>query len=136
MALGIVDTLIVALAVYMSVLISSIPLWLASKLMGLRRATLGRAVLATLAGGLIAVLILVVTASIAPLNVLLALVGYLWTLKTIYDIGWGSAFVLVIVSAVVSILTIIVLAVLAAIPLVIFRAWHVPVIVPPGPPWA
>jgi len=99
---------------FILIVISSVPLWLASKILGLKKSNFLNAIIATVAGGIVTVaiyaFILAITGSWL-LSLILGFIAYLWIIKNVYDIGWGKAALLYIVS----ILTVIVLAAIIAL---------------------
>ena len=104
-----------ALLVYfLLIVISSVPLWLASKILGVKKSSLLNAIIATVAGGIVTVVvyafILAITGSWL-LSLIIGFIAYLWVIKNVYDVSWGKAALLYIVS----VITVIVLAVIIAV---------------------
>jgi len=114
----VVAGLLVTLLVYfILIVISSIPLWIASKILGLKKSSFLNAIVATVAGGIVTVVIYAFVLTITGswlISLILGFIAYLWVIKNVYDVGWGKASLLYIVS----VLTVIVLA--AIIALVLF----------------
>ncbi len=118
--------LIIMVVYFILIVISSIPLWLASKMLGLKKSGFINAVVATVAGGIVTVVIYAFILSITGswiLSIILGFIAYLWVIKNVYDISWGKAALLYIVS----IITVIVLAAIIALILLILA---VPVVFP------
>lgn len=128
------EVLIFPIIIYIALVISSIPMWVASKILGVRRSSIGRAVVATFGGGLISILVWSLATPIAPFNVVLALITYLWVLKVVYDVGWLASLLLFLVSILVVVILLAILALLALIPAFMMGGGYR--VVPPGPPWA
>jgi len=82
--------------------ISSIPLWITSKILNIENSSIGRALIATLSGGLLATTIFLVSLPLAPFNLIFSFISYLWTIRIIYNVSWGKTFVLLIVSVLIA----------------------------------
>ncbi len=101
-------------ALVLSLIVASIPLWLASKILGLRRSDLGTALVALLVMALLFMAASIATIFIYPLNGLVGFIAALWGAKKIYDTGWLQAFLLVLVSTVIVVVMTLALASLLA----------------------
>ncbi len=111
--------LVMLLIYFILIVISSIPLWLASKILGLKKSSLLNAIVATVAGGIVTVVVYAFVIAITSswlLSLILGFIAYLWIIKNVYDVGWGKAALLYIVS----VLTVIVLAAIITVVLLIF----------------
>ncbi len=108
-------TLLITLLVYfLLIVISSVPLWLASKILGVKKSSLLNAIIATVAGGIVTVVVYAFTLAITGswfLSLIIGFIAYLWVIKNVYDVSWGKAALLYIVS----VITVIVLAVIIAV---------------------
>lgn len=104
--------------VLISIVLSSLPLWFASKLLGLKKSGLIHAVAATLVGGLLASIVSVIIVVIFPtpfLAVTLGFLSYIWVIKEIYNVGWGRAIMLWLVSVITAIILILILGFIIAL---------------------
>jgi len=96
-----------------SIILSSLPLWFASKLLGLRKSGLIHAMAATVVGGLLAFVVSAIVVIIVPLpllGIILGFLGYLWVIRQVYDVGWDKAIMLWLVSVITAIILILVLS--------------------------
>lgn len=103
-AFGLLATLTGLVALVVSLVASSIPLWIASKLLGLRRSSFGNALLAVMVMPLLFALGFLATMIISPLNILAGLLAALWGVKKIYGTGWLQALLLLMVSAIITLI--------------------------------
>ncbi len=104
--------------VLISIVLSGLPLWFASKLLGLKKSGLIHAVAATLVGGLLASIVSVIIVVIFPipfLAVTLGFLSYIWVIKEIYNVGWGRAIMLWLVSVITAIILILILGFIIAL---------------------
>ena len=101
-AYGLLATLTGLVALVVSLILSSIPLWMASKLLGLRRSSLGNALLAVIVMPVLFALAFLATMIIWPLNILAGFLAALWGVKKIYDTGWLQSLLLLMVSAIIT----------------------------------
>lgn len=123
-------TLLLALVVFMAIIISSLPLWLASKILGIKKSRFINAIIATIVGGIVAaiILLIVITVIYSPIIAFLAgLISYVWVVKEIYDVSWSKAFLLWLVSIITAIIIFIIISLLfmfLTIPLIHSVKWH------------
>ncbi|RLG71774.1 MAG: hypothetical protein DRO23_11475 [Thermoprotei archaeon] len=99
--------------VLFSIILSSLPLWFASKLLGLKRSGLVYAMAATIVGGLLASVISAIVVAIIPLPLLgvaLGFISYLWVIRQVYDVGWDKAVTLWLVSIITAIVLVLILS--------------------------
>lgn len=99
--------------VLISIILSSLPLWFASKILGLKRSNITHAIAATLIGGLLASIVSVIVITMLPipfLAVTLGFLSYIWVVKEIYNVGWGRAIMLWLISVVAAIILISILS--------------------------
>ena len=95
-----------------SIILSSLPLWFASKLLGLRKSGLIHAMAATIIGGLLASVVSAIVVFIVPLpllGIVLGFLSYLWVIRQVYDVEWGKAIMLWLVSVITAAILILVL---------------------------
>ncbi|NJE02703.1 hypothetical protein [Thermococcus sp. MV11] len=86
-----------------SLFIAAIFLSLAGKLIGIEKASIGRAMIAILGGGIVGGIVAVVTAAIfPPLAPLLAFLANMWVIKTVFDTGWLKAFLAWLLSFIIA----------------------------------
>ncbi len=109
---GLVATFAGLTALLASLIVSSIPLWMASKLMGLRRSGFGNALLAVIVMPVLFTLAFFATMIFSPLNVVAGFLAALWGVKKIYDTGWLQALLLLMVSAIITLTLTFILAAL------------------------
>ncbi|ASJ09527.1 hypothetical protein A3L11_09905 [Thermococcus siculi] len=101
------------LAFLLGLFIAAIFLWLAGKLIGIERASIGRSMIAILGGGILGGIVAVVVGAVfPPLAPFLAFLTNLWVIKTVFDTGWLKAFLAWILAAVIAAVVMMVLAAL------------------------
>ncbi|WP_240913640.1 hypothetical protein [Thermococcus sp. JdF3] len=97
----------------LALFIAAIFLWMAGKLLGIEKASIGRAMVAILGGGIFGGIVGAATAAIfPPLAPLLAFLANMWVIKTVFDTGWLRAFLAWILSAVIAGIVMVILALL------------------------
>lgn len=107
-----VALLILLLSILLSWIIALVPVWLSSKLFS-ASSTFGKATVATLLSVILFILIDALVSRVSqPLALLLGLLSIVWLFKVIFDVGWGKAFGIAVVSFV---MTVIILVILAAV---------------------
>ena len=90
-------------AFLVALFIAAIFLWLAGKLIGIEKASIGRSMVAILGGGILAAIVGALTALVfPPLAPLLAFLANLWAIKVVFDTGWLKAFLAWILAAIIA----------------------------------
>jgi len=91
--------------------IASIPVWLASKAVS-KHSSFPRAMLATLGGIIVFAIILAIftVIGIPILGLLLGFIGVLAVFKTLFETGWGGAFLIAILAFIIVIIINLILA--------------------------
>lgn len=103
------------LAVLVALFIAGFVLYLGAKLVGIENATIGKAIIAVVGGGILAGIL-----GIIPiLGWILGIIAYIWVIKVVFDTSWIRAFLAWIMSFVVALVIIIILFALLSIPLVV-----------------
>jgi|GEM_PF-2376968 hypothetical protein len=85
-----------ALFFVLYLLVTAFFIWIGSKLAGIKNATIGKAVISALAGGILASISMGIVGSIPFIGFvapLIALILYLWVLKVVFDTTWGKVFI-------------------------------------------
>ncbi len=91
------------LAFLVALFIAAIFLWLAGKLIGIEKASIGRSMVAILGGGILAAIVGALTALVfPPLAPLLAFLANLWAIKVVFDTGWLKAFLAWLLAAIIA----------------------------------
>ncbi len=90
-------------AFLVALFIAAIFLWLAGKLIGIEKASIGRSMVAILGGGILAAIVMVLTALVfSPLAPLLGFLANLWVVKVVFDTGWLKAFLAWLLAAIIA----------------------------------
>ena len=90
-------------AFLVALFIAAIFLWLAGKLIGIEKASIGRSMVAILGGGILGGIIAALTALVfAPLAPLLGFLANLWVVKVVFDTGWLKAFLAWLIAAIIA----------------------------------
>ena len=101
------------LAFLLGLFIAAIFLWLAGKMIGIEKASIGRSMIAILGGGILGGIVGALTAAVfPPLAPLLAFLANLWVIKTVFDTGWLKAFLAWILASVVAAIVVAIFAAL------------------------
>lgn len=110
LTLGFVAFLILDLIIL--VIITSLPIYAASvTLVSKRKATFGRAVIATIAAIIAFLLLSGIFGLLFPLlGIIIGFIGILAVLRVIYDFGWLSAFVMAVIAFIFMIIILIILS--------------------------
>ncbi|BFH74160.1 hypothetical protein SJAV_21040 [Sulfurisphaera javensis] len=91
-------------------IIASIPVWLASKIVS-RHSSFGRAMLATLAGYIVFIIVVGIFTGISALlgrpiigifGIIIAFIALLGVFKILFETGWGGAFLIAILSIIIA----------------------------------
>ena len=100
-------------ALLLGLFIAAVFLWLAGKVIGIEKASIGRSMIAILGGGIIGgIVAFIVGAIFPPLAPLLAFLTNLWVIKTVFDTSWLKAFLAWILASVIAAVVVLVLAAL------------------------
>lgn len=83
-----------------------------AKLAGIKDVTLGKSFIAILGGGIIAAIVAMVLFFLPVINIIIAIVAYVWVIKTVFNTGWGKAFVALILAIILEIVVGVVIALL------------------------
>lgn len=103
---------------------ASIPVYIAAKIIAGKKASMGKAMLATLIGPIVFTIIMILSTiilhlflgGIAPiLAVILAFIAWLASYKAIFDVGWIGALSIAIISSIIFIIVIVILNAIATI---------------------
>ena len=87
----------------LALFIAALFLWMAAKLIGIKNASIGKAMIAILGGGILGALISAIVGAIfQPLGPILGFLANLWVIKAVFDTGWLRAFLAWILSAVIA----------------------------------
>ncbi|WP_456444047.1 hypothetical protein [Thermococcus sp.] len=90
-------------AFLVALFIAAIFLWLAGKLIGIEKASIGRSMVAILGGGILAAIVMALTALVlAPLAPFLGFLANLWVVKVVFDTGWIKAFLAWLLAAIIA----------------------------------
>ncbi|WP_297420941.1 hypothetical protein [Thermococcus sp.] len=90
-------------AFLVALFIAAIFLWLAGKLIGIEKASIGRSMVAILGGGILAAIVMALTALVlAPLAPFLGFLANLWAVKVVFDTGWIKAFLAWLLAAIIA----------------------------------
>ncbi len=101
------------LAFLVALFIAAIFLWLAGKVIGIEKASIGRSMVAILGGGILGGIVAVLVAAVfPPLAPILAFLANLWVIKVVFDTGWLKAFLAWVLSSVIAAIVLIILAAL------------------------
>jgi len=106
-AMGVIFALGIAgiFAVLLALFIAALFLWLAAKLIGIRDASIGKAMVAILGGGLLAVIIGAIAGTLlGPLGPILAFVINIWVIKVVFNTDWLRAFLAWLFSGIIVVL--------------------------------
>ncbi len=89
--------------VLLALFIAALFLWMAVKLIGIKNASIGKAMIAIVGGGILGALISAIVGAIFhPLGPILGFLANLWVIKAVFDTGWLRAFLAWILSAVIA----------------------------------
>ena len=100
-------------AFLVALFIAAIFLWLAGKLIGIEKASIGRSMVAILGGGILGGIIAALTALVfAPLAPLFGFLANLWVVKVVFDTGWLKAFLAWLLAAIIAAIVVGILAAL------------------------
>ena len=125
----VVDTLLGQFRVVMDLvplilgwIVTSLVLFIAGRIVSGREATLGEAFMIALVGPiLIGITMLITKSFFGPLlSLLIAFIIWIWTIKTVFDIGWGAAFLISILSSITLVVVIVITAILLGIASLLF----------------
>ncbi|WP_297093418.1 hypothetical protein [Thermococcus sp.] len=87
----------------LALFIAALFLWMAAKLIGIQNASIGRAMIAILGGGILAAIVgAVVGAVLGPLGPIAAFITNIWVIKAVFDTGWLRAFLAWVLAAVIA----------------------------------
>ncbi|CAD5244599.1 MULTISPECIES: hypothetical protein [Thermococcus] len=87
----------------LALFIAALFLWMAAKLIGIKNASLGKAMVAILGGGILAAIVgSLVGAVLGPLGPIAAFLTNLWVIKAVFDTDWLRAFLVWVLSAVIA----------------------------------
>jgi|BEDMetMinimDraft_2_1075160.scaffolds.fasta_scaffold09661_1 hypothetical protein len=104
-------------------LLVSIPVWLASKVIA-RRSTIGRAMIATLVGVIVYLVIAAIFSLVSPvLGVVLGLLGVLLVFKSVFGVGWLGALGIALLAV---IFWVVILAIISLLGLSLSFPLHLP----------
>lgn len=101
-----------------SLLIAGAILLIGAKVARVENVTLGKSMLAVLAGSVLAAIILLIL-SIIPiigriLGPILAIIAYVWVIKAIFNTTWGKAFIAWLMAVIVQIIVVVVIVMATA----------------------
>ncbi|WP_297464466.1 hypothetical protein [Thermococcus sp.] len=98
-------------AVFLGLFIAAVFLWLAGKVIGIEKASIGRSMIAILGGGILAFIVAALTSLfLPPLAPILGLIANLWVIKTVFETGWLKAFLAWLLATIIAILVVGILA--------------------------
>ena len=98
------------LGLLLALFIAAVFLWMAAKLIGVENASVGKAMIAIVGGGILATVVGgVVGAILDPLGPLAVFITNLWVIKAVFDTDWIRAFLAWLLSAVIAALVVIIL---------------------------
>jgi len=87
----------------LALFIAALFLWMAGKLIGIKNASIGKAMIAILGGGILGALISAIVGAIfRPIGPVLGFLVNLWVIKAVFDTDWLRAFLAWILSAVIA----------------------------------
>ncbi len=87
-----------------ALIVASLPLWLAAKLVGVERDGLGRCVLALIAWGVVSLIVLVLFSPFGVLAVLASLAASIYVFMVIFETSFWKALALLLLSVVFTVL--------------------------------
>jgi len=102
-----------------ALIIVAVFLYLGAKFAGIENATLGKAIVAVLGGGILEFIIAAVF-SIVPIigtliGVIVGIIAYIWVIKAVFNTSWGKAAIAWLMTIVVEIIVVIILGVLLGV---------------------
>ncbi|AWR93532.1 hypothetical protein [Acidianus brierleyi] len=94
-------------------IIISFPIWISAKFFN-SSASLGKAMIATIAGLIVFYILSAIFGLILPFPIpqIIGFLGILWVFKNIFNVGWGGAFGIAILAAIIIIIINLVIIVL------------------------
>ncbi|MDV3103703.1 hypothetical protein [Thermococcus waiotapuensis] len=108
-AIGALGALVLLIALF----IAGLFLYFGARLVGIKDATIGKAMIAVLGGGILARVL-----SIIPvIGWLLGIIGYVWVIKAVFNTDWLKAFLAWLMTIVVVIITALILAAIVGLSL-------------------
>ena len=84
-------------------LIAAFFLYLGAKMVGIHNATVGKSFIAIVGGGILAVITAAVLFFLPGINVIVALIVYIWVVKAVFDTGWLRAFVALLLAGIIEV---------------------------------
>ncbi|WP_308686513.1 hypothetical protein [Thermococcus thermotolerans] len=103
----------VIFAFLLALFVAAIFLWMAAKLLGIENASVGRAVIAIVGGGILGMIVgAIVGAVLGPLGSIAAFITSIWVIKAVFDTDWLRAFLAWLLSGIIAILVMGILALL------------------------
>ncbi|PYB69052.1 hypothetical protein DMB44_00825 [Thermoplasma sp. Kam2015] len=104
MLLIIGDFIAFVIAIVITLIIASVPVWLAGKIVS-RRSTFGQAMAATLLSLIIFYIFFFIFSLFTPfIGVIFGFIGSLWVFKEVYSIGWIDALSLAIIAIFIAVI--------------------------------
>ena len=121
--LSLINYLEIAVALFVAWIIVSIPAWIAGKVVTKGKATFGEAMLATLLGPIVYVVVLVITDFLLGglgsagyiIGFVLAFIAWVWIYKALFKTGWLGGFAIAILALIVFVIMLIIIVVLLSV---------------------
>ncbi|ASJ11345.1 hypothetical protein A3L12_06985 [Thermococcus sp. P6] len=106
------------MVLFLGLFVAALFLWAAAKLIGIRDASIGKAMVGILGGGLLAFLVLIIVGFILrPLGVIASLITYIWVIKVVFNTDWFRAFMAWLVAGVIEGLVVLITVILGFVTL-------------------
>ncbi|BAB59377.1 TVG0245034 [Thermoplasma volcanium GSS1] len=103
------DLIAFVISVLVTLIIASVPVWVAAKIVA-KRSTFGQAVAATLLSLIIFFILLFVFSIFTPfIGGIFGFIGALWVFRKVYNIGWVDSLALTIIAIFIAIMIYIIL---------------------------
>lgn len=104
---------VVVLAFLLALFVAALFLWMAAKLIGIRDASIGRAMVAILGGGILGMIVgALFGIFLHPLGPIMAFITEVWVIKVVFNTDWLRAFLAWLLSGVIVVLVLFILVIL------------------------
>ncbi|AEC52646.1 hypothetical protein PNA2_1731 [Pyrococcus sp. NA2] len=80
------------LAILIALVIAGLFMYVAAKLVGIEKASLGRSILVVLLGGILQAIVTIALSFLPGINILLGIIAYVAVIKSLFETGWLKAF--------------------------------------------